>query len=70
VDGKPAEVLAADHAFRAVQLDAGKHSIVFEYTPSSFRLGAWITALAILSLLIALIASWRRGSLESEAMES
>lgn len=50
VDGEPVEILAANHAFRAVQLDRGEHKVVFEYAPLSFRLGAWITAAAVLLL--------------------
>jgi hypothetical protein len=46
VDGEPAEILPADHAFRAIDLTAvekGEHTVVFEYAPLSFRLGAWIS---------------------------
>jgi hypothetical protein len=43
VDGEPAEILAANHAFRTVALRAGEHTVVFRYAPLSFRLGAWIT---------------------------
>jgi hypothetical protein len=50
VDGEPIEILPANHAFRAVQLDRGEHTVVFEYAPLSFRLGAWITLGAILLL--------------------
>jgi hypothetical protein len=50
VDGEPVEILAANHAFRAVQLDRGEHTVVFEYAPLSFRLGAWITLGATLLL--------------------
>jgi hypothetical protein len=58
VDGEPIEILAANHAFRAVQLDRGEHTIVFEYAPLSFRLGAWITGAAIVLLLAALVYLW------------
>ncbi len=56
VDGAPAEILAANHAFRAVALDAGEHTVVFEYIPLSFRLGAWIS-LGASVLLVAIAAS-------------
>jgi hypothetical protein len=62
VDGEPVEILAADHAFRAVRLDAGEHTVTFTYAPFSFHLGAWITVVAILLLLIVLAAGWRRGN--------
>ncbi|MGQ9598712.1 MAG: YfhO family protein [Anaerolineae bacterium] len=43
VDGEIAEILSADHAFRAVSLEAGEHTVVFEYAPLSFRVGAWVS---------------------------
>lgn len=46
VDGEPAEILPADHAFRAVWVGAGEHTVVFRYTPLSFRVGAWVTLAA------------------------
>jgi hypothetical protein len=56
VDGQTAEILPADHAFRAVSLEAGEHTVVFWYAPLSFRLGAWITLGAML-LLVAVLAA-------------
>ena len=50
VDGELTEILAADHAFRTVGLEVGEHAVVFEYTPLSFRLGAWISGAAALLL--------------------
>jgi hypothetical protein len=67
VDGEPVEILAANHAFRAVQLDRGEHKVVFEYAPLSFRLGAWITAAAVLLLAVGLgIGSIRGRSWDSQ----
>jgi hypothetical protein len=60
VDAEPAEILPADHAFRAVCLGPGEHSVVFEYAPLSFRLGAWTTAASALLLLLALTSRWLR----------
>jgi hypothetical protein len=61
VDGEPAEVLRADHAFRAIQLDPGDHTVVFQYAPFSFYAGAWITAGAIALLALGWgYAMWRR----------
>ncbi len=54
VDGQPAEILPANHAFRAVPLAAGPHTVVFEYRPRSFQAGAWITLAAALLLVVAL----------------
>jgi Bacterial membrane protein YfhO len=62
VDGRLAEIVPADHAFRAVGLSAGAHTIVFSYTPASFRLGAWISLGAVLLLAVTLLAGLRRRS--------
>jgi hypothetical protein len=63
VDGEPVEILRANHAFRAVALEAGEHTVLFEYVPLSFRVGAWITLGAGLLLAATLALVWlRRGT--------
>jgi hypothetical protein len=57
VDGQPAEILAANHAFRAVELGAGEHTVVFAYRPLTFRLGGWITLAAMLLGAVVLAGS-------------
>ena len=57
VDGEAAEILSANHAFRAVALDGGQHTVVFQYDPLSFRLGAWITLGSALLFLAIPISS-------------
>ena len=47
VDGKPARILRANSAFRAVPLNGGTHTIMFLYRPASLRLGLVISALAL-----------------------
>jgi len=58
LDGECAEILAADHAFRAVGLEVGEHTVVFEYTPLSFQLGAWISGITALLLTGILAVHW------------
>jgi hypothetical protein len=60
VDGQETEILAANHAFRTVALAAGEYTVVFEYAPLSFRLGAWISLGALLLLAAFLAASQLR----------
>jgi len=55
VDGKPARVLRADHAFRAVRVPAGKHEVTFRYSPLSFRLGLLLTALGLILVVFAAV---------------
>jgi hypothetical protein len=62
-NGEETEILTANHAFRAVALEPGKHTVVFEYAPVSFRVGAWTTlgaSLALVTCLGAVYASRRQ----------
>jgi hypothetical protein len=42
VDGKPAIALVVDGLFRGVSVAKGRHIIVWNYDPPSFRIGVWI----------------------------
>ncbi len=59
VDGERAEILLANGLHRAVAIPAGRHRVVFEYRPRSFRVGV---ALSLLSLaaVAAVLARSRR----------
>jgi len=59
VDGKPAEILRADYALRAVHVDAGARQVVFRYRPRSVRRGA---AVSIAGLAVVLALVLRKGS--------
>jgi hypothetical protein len=50
VDGRPAEILRANHLMRGVALDAGTHGLVFRYEPGSFRIGLVLSALGLAGL--------------------
>jgi hypothetical protein len=50
VDGRPAEVLRANGAFRAVAVPAGRHEVRFEYRPRTLPVGAAASAAAALAL--------------------
>jgi hypothetical protein len=54
-DGAPVAILRADHAFRGVRLEAGRHRVVFFYAPTSVRAGA------IVSLAAAAVVVWCLG---------
>jgi hypothetical protein len=49
IDGAPSPVLRANWSSRAVPVQSGKHEIILRFEPGSFRMGAWITLLTILS---------------------
>lgn len=59
IDGQPAPIHRANFAFRAVPVPAGRHRVVFEYRPDSFRRGLAISLTAA-ALLGALAWSERR----------
>ena len=57
VDGVQTPVVAADGAFRAVQVGPGRHSVLFRYRAPGLLAGAVVSGLALLVLL----ALWRIG---------
>jgi hypothetical protein len=60
VDGVPAPILHGDYAFRVVAVPAGAHTVVFDYQPSSLRLGLWLTGLGVLLAMLLGLAAFRR----------
>ncbi len=60
VDGKEIELFKANLVLRAVKLNAGVHTVRFEYSPASFKTGAAISASAAASLAIFFIIRSRR----------
>jgi hypothetical protein len=51
VDGRPAPILATNHLFRGVPVEAGTHRVRFVYAPASLRWGAGSSALALVVVL-------------------
>jgi hypothetical protein len=47
IDGRPAPVLRANIAFRAVAVPAGRHVVEYRYRPTSVILGASISVLTL-----------------------
>ncbi len=52
VDDRPAPIYRADYLFRAVPLEPGTHRVVFEYRPTSFYLGALISGLSLMVVVL------------------
>ena len=50
VDGKEAPCLTADYLLKAVELDAGKHTVRFAYRPASVKIGFALSVLGILGI--------------------
>jgi len=52
VDGKPAPILRAEGLWMAVALSAsGSHEVAFQYSPLSFRLGLFMTLIALVCVI-------------------
>lgn len=61
VDGREVDILRANYLFRAVRLDAGSHEVRFEYHPSSFGIGIWVSALTAVAVAAVAIGTRARG---------
>ena len=51
-NGRPAPILLANGAFRAVPLQAGPHRVVFRYSTPFFRLAVWISSVALIATIL------------------
>jgi len=58
VDGKAAELVRADHGLAAVAVPAGSHAVRFSYAPARHDLGRWVTVLAGIALVLAVLGEW------------
>lgn len=66
VDGEPADVIVADHAFRGVTVPDGEAEVVFTYLPDGYVLGrtmalAGVVGAGALAALLGLLARRARG---------
>lgn len=55
MDGQPVELLRADWTLRAALLPAGEHEVVMTFLPSSYSIGATVSAIASIGLLLLLL---------------
>lgn len=53
-------VQPANWTHQAIPLAAGKHRILLEYSPASFRIARWISIISIVAISFATIFLWRR----------
>jgi hypothetical protein len=64
IEGRPAEVLPANYAFRAVRVEAGEQTVSMQFRPGSWVVGRTVSILAVLGSAVGLAALWvvaRRG---------
>ncbi|MDP2649863.1 MAG: YfhO family protein [bacterium] len=57
VDGKNVPILRANYTFRAIGVEAGKHSVRFWYDPWSFKLGVYLAIGGAIGILITILIS-------------
>jgi hypothetical protein len=50
IDGRPAPILPANYAFRAVVVPAGRSRVEFRYWPPGLTMGLWVSGLSALVL--------------------
>jgi hypothetical protein len=60
VDGRKERILRANYNFRAVSLSRGVHQVEFVYAPLSFKLGAGLSIIGVISCAIIGWSSRRR----------
>jgi hypothetical protein len=69
VDGRRVPIEAANVAFRAVAVPAGRHEVRFAYRPGSVRTGAIISALALVVLAACMVIRPGRRAARSSAVD-
>ena len=52
VDGSAAPIHRANYAFRAVRVPEGESTVVFRYRPASLRIGAAVSGISLLALVV------------------
>ncbi len=60
VDGRKTTIEAADAAFRAVAVPAGRHEVRFTYRPASVLIGGVLSLLALVTIVGTLVVDRRR----------
>lgn len=60
LDGRPVEVLAADHGVVAVAVPAGTHTVTWSYGSTALTVGGWTSGATVLALLAVLGAAGMR----------
>ncbi|MBI5119274.1 YfhO family protein [Candidatus Poribacteria bacterium] len=49
IDGVPTKIMPANYLFRAIRLPAGKHEVLFKYSPESYKIGLLVSMFGILA---------------------
>jgi hypothetical protein len=60
VNGRPASIMTANYAYRAVAVMAGRSIVQFDYWPPGLTRGLWVSSVSAGLCLMAVIGGWRR----------
>jgi hypothetical protein len=60
IDGKEDIIFKANYLYRGVYLSKGEHNVKFLYKPITFKVGLYVTLIAILILTIYGIITWKK----------
>lgn len=55
IDRKESHLYNANYIFQAVELNKGKHSVVFVFNPLSFRIGLYISVISSIAIIVLFI---------------
>jgi len=68
IDNQLAVSYPANYLFRTIEIPAGKHTVVWEYRPTSFRIGLVVTLSSVLCLLYVLWVYQNRKSISDKSI--
>jgi len=57
IDGERVKLFPTDYIFRGVKIPGGSHNVLFRYEPWTYKVGAFVTMLTILSVLVITIVN-------------
>ena len=55
-NGQEVKILRANYLLRSVYLERGRHTVEFIYAPLSFKVGRWVSAGAVLGLVVYVVS--------------
>jgi Bacterial membrane protein YfhO len=53
IDGTPTKIIRADYALMGIPVERGSHSIVLTFSPLSYRIGAGVSIVSLILLVVA-----------------
>jgi hypothetical protein len=59
-NGQEVKIHRANYLMRSVHLEAGRHTVEFAYEPLSLKVGRWVSAGAVLGLIVYVVSAIRR----------